>query len=71
MKIAVIGGVGSGKSTVLAMLKELGETVIDCDAVYRDVKKLPQFKKDMVAKYGDVLTDWNCRRIRLCAVQRG
>lgn len=57
MKIAVIGGVGSGKSTVLAMLKELGETVIDCDAVYRDVKKLPQFKKDMVAKYGDVLTD--------------
>ena len=57
MKIAVIGGVGSGKSTVLAMLKELGETVIDCDAVYRDVKKLTQFKKDMVAKYGDVLTD--------------
>lgn len=56
MKIAVIGGVGSGKTTVLAMLKELGETVIDCDAVYRDVKKMPQFKKEMVEKYGDVLT---------------
>ena len=31
MKIAVIGGIGSGKSTVLAMLRNAGETVIDCD----------------------------------------
>lgn len=39
MKIAVIGGMGSGKSTVLSMLRNLGEEVVDCDAVYRVVKK--------------------------------
>lgn len=57
MKIAVIGGLGSGKSTVLAMLKEHGETVIDCDAVYRDVKKNLAYKEELVAKFGNVLTD--------------
>ena len=57
MKIAVIGGVGSGKSTVLAMLKEHGETVVDCDALYREVKKNPLYKKDLEREYGDVFTD--------------
>lgn len=56
MKIAVIGGMGSGKSTVLAMLKNCGEEVIDCDAVYRDVKKSAQFKQEMAATFGDVFT---------------
>lgn len=57
MKIAVIGGVGSGKSTVLAMLKNAGETVIDCDAVYRDVKKDPAYKSELKEEFGDVFTD--------------
>lgn len=57
MKIAVIGGMGSGKSTVLAMLKNAGEKVIDCDAVYRDVKKNADYKAALVARFGDVLTD--------------
>lgn len=57
MKIAVIGGMGSGKSTVLAMLKNAGETVIDCDAVYRDVKKDPHYKAALVGEFGDLLTD--------------
>lgn len=57
MKIAVIGGVGSGKSTVLAMLKEHGETVIDCDAVYRDVKRSRAYKTQLAERFGDVLTD--------------
>ena len=37
MKIGIVGGIGSGKSTVSNILRELGYMVIDCDAVYKDI----------------------------------
>ncbi|MDE5755697.1 MAG: dephospho-CoA kinase [Clostridia bacterium] len=37
MKIAVIGGIGSGKSRVIECLKELGERTCDCDKIYKDI----------------------------------
>lgn len=37
MKIAVIGGIGSGKSRVIEYLKELGENTCDCDEIYKDI----------------------------------
>ena len=57
MKIAVIGGVGSGKSTVLSMLRNAGEDVVDCDALYREVKKNARYRQELVDEFGDVLTD--------------
>jgi dephospho-CoA kinase len=36
LKIAITGGVGTGKSTVARMFKELGAEVLDADAVARD-----------------------------------
>ena len=35
--IGLTGGIASGKSTVARMLADLGATVIDADAVARDV----------------------------------
>jgi dephospho-CoA kinase len=35
--VGVTGGIATGKSTVLAMLGELGATLIDADAVYHDL----------------------------------
>jgi dephospho-CoA kinase len=35
-RIGLTGGIGSGKSTVLQMLAELGAAVIDADAISRD-----------------------------------
>jgi dephospho-CoA kinase len=35
VRIGLTGGIGSGKSTVLAMLQELGATAIDADAISR------------------------------------
>jgi dephospho-CoA kinase len=35
LRIGLTGGIGSGKSTVLAMLAELGATAIDADAISR------------------------------------
>ncbi|HEX2986918.1 MAG TPA: dephospho-CoA kinase [Chloroflexota bacterium] len=37
MVLGVTGGIATGKSTVLAMLKELGAAVLDADSVARDV----------------------------------
>src|SRR5699024_3203102 len=37
LHIGLTGGIGSGKSTVAAMLRELGAWVIDADALAREV----------------------------------
>jgi dephospho-CoA kinase len=37
MRIGLTGGIGSGKSTVAAMLSDLGATVIDTDAIARAI----------------------------------
>lgn len=34
MKIAIIGGIGSGKSTAAQIIKELGYSVYSCDEIY-------------------------------------
>lgn len=38
-KIAITGGIGSGKSTVVSILREWGYTVFSCDEIYADVIK--------------------------------
>ena len=35
LRIGLTGGIGSGKSTVAAMLAELGAAIIDADAISR------------------------------------
>ena len=35
IKIAVTGGIGSGKSTALKILKELGGDTFSCDEIYK------------------------------------
>ncbi len=51
--IGLTGGIGSGKSTVAAMLAQLGAEVIDADQVAREVVKpgLPGFE-DIVREFG-------------------
>ena len=39
LKIAITGGIGSGKSTVLSIIKDLGYTVFSCDDICKDLYK--------------------------------
>lgn len=52
--IGLTGGIGSGKSTVSALLAERGAVVIDADAITRDLQRpdTPVFDA-MVQRFGD------------------
>ncbi len=59
VRVGLTGGVASGKSTVSAMLRELGAVVIDADALAREVvaKGTPGLA-EVVAEFGeDLLTE--------------
>lgn len=56
MRVGLTGGIASGKSTVSAMLAELGAVVIDADALAREVveRGTPGLRA-VVAEFGDTL----------------
>ncbi len=49
----LIGGIGSGKSTVSRMLGELGARCIDLDAVGHEVLEMPQARFELVKTFGE------------------
>ncbi|MBD5100026.1 MAG: dephospho-CoA kinase [Clostridiales bacterium] len=54
MKIAIIGGIGSGKSRVLSLLANYGERVCDCDEIYNRICELPRYIEQIQNKFGAV-----------------
>lgn len=42
-KIAITGGIGSGKSAVLHIFEEMGYPTFSCDEIYRDVIQSPSY----------------------------
>ena len=54
MKIAVIGGIGSGKSRVIEYIKELGERVCDCDSIYKEIMSQEDYIKQIDKTFGVV-----------------
>jgi dephospho-CoA kinase len=56
--IGLTGGIGVGKSTVAAMLAELGAVVVDCDQLGRDVAARGGSAFDsIVAAFGPTIVD--------------
>ncbi|HET7069099.1 MAG TPA: dephospho-CoA kinase [Nocardioides sp.] len=71
MRVGLTGGVASGKSTVSAMLRELGAVVVDADALARDVVGMgTPGLEEVVTEFGpEVLgVDGNLDRARLGAI---
>lgn len=59
IKIGLTGGIGSGKSTVSNMLKNVGFKVIDADTIARDVlEKYPQILMTVKDEFGAGFFDW-------------
>ncbi len=46
-KIAITGGIGSGKSTVLSLIKNKGFSVFSCDEIYREIIRETSYVKEV------------------------
>lgn len=53
IKIAVTGGIGSGKSTVCNLIAKLGYPVYSCDEIYAELFVSGAFLKEIIAEFGD------------------
>ena len=52
--IAVTGGICTGKSTIIDILKDCGATVLSCDSEIKKIKKLPKIKDALRNTFGDL-----------------
>lgn len=68
IKIAVTGGIGSGKTTVCSIIKEMGYPVFSCDEVYAELLYSGKLTEGIVEEFGkEVLTDGKIDRRKLSA----
>lgn len=56
-KIAITGGIGSGKSTVSKILKELGFSVYSCDEIYKEIIESPEYIQQMKELFPQVIIE--------------
>lgn len=54
-RYAVTGGIGSGKSTVMRCLKELGYPTFSCDEIYRELCGEAEFLSALSARFHGVV----------------
>lgn len=57
IKIAVTGGIGSGKSTVCKIIKGMGFPVFSCDEIYAELINDGHFTKDFINEFGSGILD--------------
>jgi dephospho-CoA kinase len=55
--IGLLGGIGSGKSTVAAELRALGCAVVDADQIGHEVLKSPDVKEELRQLWGEAIFD--------------
>jgi dephospho-CoA kinase len=55
--IGIIGGIGSGKSTVAAEFRKLGCALIDADAIARELLAEPHIHAAVVERFGPTILD--------------
>jgi len=68
--IAIIGGIGSGKSTATAMFRQLGAAVIDADTIGHQTLLLPAIKELVHERWGTAVfnADGEIDRRKMAAV---
>jgi dephospho-CoA kinase len=68
-KIGITGGIASGKSLVLGILKELGIPVISADDIVKDLQKDPYYLEKIRVIFGDkVFEGENLNRKKLADI---
>jgi len=60
-KVAITGGLATGKSTLFKILAELGQTVLSCDEIVHHLYEEEPIKKELVRLLGNEVLDRNGR----------
>lgn len=55
LKVAITGGIGSGKSTVSGIIARMGYNVLSCDEIYLQLLKDKGFLNLLAVEFGDIL----------------
>jgi len=55
--LGLVGGIGSGKSAVAAMLRECGGHVIDADQLGHEALRQPEIREQVTARWGNDILD--------------
>lgn len=64
-KIAVTGGIGSGKSTVLSLLEDAGYPVYSCDKIYQSLAEEVGYVEKIKSIFPSVVANGQIDRARL------
>lgn len=67
-KIGITGGIGSGKSTVVAYLRKKGYTVFSCDEIYHEIMRSHAYIKQIKNVFPDVVENGKINRQRLAEI---
>ncbi len=67
-KIAITGGIGSGKSTVSRRIKEAGYPVFSCDELYKNILRNPTYVQKVAARFPTCVTNGEIDRAKLASV---
>ena len=57
IRIAVTGGIGSGKSTVLNLIKEFGYPTFSCDEIYHELRNNPDYLAGLKKIFPQIFID--------------
>lgn len=67
MNIAIIGGIGSGKSEVLKVAREMGITALSADEINADLLKNPEYVEKLAERFPDCVVCGVVDKPRLAA----
>ncbi len=57
LKVAITGGIGSGKSTVARYLREKGFSVFSCDEIYKEIYPTEEYQLTLAQAFPDCLVN--------------
>ncbi|MBQ3505851.1 MAG: dephospho-CoA kinase [Clostridia bacterium] len=67
-KIAITGGIGSGKSSVVNVLREMGYSVFSCDEIYADLRESKEYLQKLSTVFPQAVVDGRLDRKRLSEI---
>lgn len=67
-KVAITGGIGSGKSTVVDIIKELGFPIFSCDEIYSEIINSEEYIEKVKDLFPSVIENNQISRIKLAEI---